>query len=153
MTAFVPDDTPNVQRPNFFHDGTRDMVEIVSITDTKSTVIKKVTPEVIKQFPREWEAYKEKRPSDDIGGTPLSDVPGLDRNLILTLSLRGIRNAEELAALPDSMCLQIGLGTLNASRTARLLLKANAADAAADTPKRGPGRPRKDDVTDEQQRA
>lgn len=151
MTGFVADETPNVQRPTFFYDGTRDMVEIVSITDNKATVIKKVTPEVVAQFPREWEAYKEKRPSTDVGGTPLTDVPGLDRNMIMVLSLRGIRNAEELAALPDSMCLQIGLGTLNAARTARLLIKANAMDA--EPAKRGPGRPRKDEVSDEPQRA
>lgn len=150
MTGFVANDTPNPQRPTFFFDPARncDMVEVTSITDTKSTVIKKVTPEVVAQFQKEWDAYKAGRPSDDIGGTPLTEVPGLERNAILMLSLKGIRNAEELAGLTDSMAQQLGMGVLNMSRTARLLINSKKYEALDDatTPKRGPGRPRKEDA-------
>lgn len=124
MTGFVANDTPNPQRPTFFYDPARncDMVEVVSITDTKSTVIKRVTPEVIQQFSKEWDAYCAGKPADDIGGTPLTEVPGLERNAIVMLSLKGIRNAEELAGLTDSMAQQLGMGVLAWSRTARLLI-------------------------------
>jgi len=131
MTGFVAHDTPNVQRPTFFFDPARrcDMVEIVSITDTKATNIKKVTPEIIQAFQKEWDAYKEGRPTDDIGGTPLTEVPGLDRHSITMLSLKGIRNAEELASLSDSMAQQIGMGVLAMARTARLLINSKKLEA------------------------
>lgn len=156
MTGFVANDTPNPQRPVFFFDPARncEMVEITSITDTKSTVIKKVTPDVVVQFQREWDAYKAGKPADDIGGTPLSDVPGLERNAIMMLSLKGIRNAEELASLTDSMAQQIGMGVLAWSRTARLLINSKKLEAMEDAaPKRGPGRPKKEDVTADGHRA
>lgn len=149
MTGFVANDTPNPQRPQFFFDPARncEMVEITSITDTKSTVIKKVTPDVVAQFQREWDAYKAGKPADDIGGTPLSDVPGLERNAIMMLSLKGIRNAEELAGLTDSMAQQIGMGVLQFARTARLLINSKKLEALEDAaPKRGPGRPKKEDA-------
>jgi hypothetical protein len=131
MTGFVANNTPNPQRPTFFFDQARrcDMVEIVSITDTKSTVIKRVSPEVISQFQKEWDAYCAGRPSDDIGGTPLNEVPGLERNAITMLGLKGIRNAEELASLTDSMAQQLGMGVLAWSRTARLLINSQKYEA------------------------
>lgn len=152
MTGFYADKSPNVQRPTFFFDVVKncDMVEIRSITDTKCTVIKKVTPDVVEQFAKEWQSYKDGRPVDDIGGTPLTEVPGLERNAIVMLGLKGIRNAEELAALSDSMAQQLGMGVLSWCRTARLLVKSKQYDALEDAtaPKRGPGRPRKEEVAD-----
>ena len=144
-------DKPNVMRVNFFYDGSRHMAEITSVTDDKATNIKKVTPEVIAQFPKDWEAYEKGLEAIDVGGTPLDEVPGLDRNSIMGLRLKGIRNAEELASLTDTMLQQMGLGFLAWGRAARNLVKLKELEAMQAVmeeakAKRGPGRPRKDDA-------
>lgn len=147
-------DKPDVLRVHFFHDGTRHMAEVTSVTDDKATNIKKVTPEIIAQFPKDWEAYEKGLEAIDPGGTPLEDVPGLDRTAIMGLRLKGIRNADELAALSDSMLQQMGLGFLAWGRAARNLVKLKELEAMQAVmeeakAKRGPGRPRKEEAVAE----
>lgn len=150
----LPDfDKPDVLRVHFFFDGSKHMAEVTSVTDDKATNIKKVTPDLIKQFPREWEAYEKGLETIDVGGIPLDEVPGLDRNAVMGLRLKGVRNAEELAALSDSMLQQMGMGFLGWGRAARNLVKLKELEAMTAVmdevkQKRGPGRPRKDDVAE-----
>lgn len=138
-------------RATFFKDDAlgRDMVEIKMIGDP-NTFIRKVTPEDVLKFPREWEAYQAGAKEVDVGGTPITEVPGVDRNLALALKLKGVRNAEELAALDEAAAKGLGMGIYTMSRTARLLIAAKrqeAMDALVETQvKRGPGRPPKSET-------
>ena len=64
--------TPSPLRATFFKhaNGHRDMVEIRVVGDPNS-IIQKVTPEHIDQFPREWDAYQkrqEKTPEPEANG-------------------------------------------------------------------------------------
>lgn len=145
--------TPSPLRAEFFKDvdGHRDMVELKIVGDP-NTLIKKVTPELAGQFPREWEAYQKKHQNEPetVTGTPIMDVPGVDRNAAATLKMHGIRNAEELAALDEAQARNLGLGGLTFWKAAKLLIKAQQVeklqalmDAAPEPEKRKPGRPAK----------
>jgi hypothetical protein len=135
-------------RCKFFRDGDRDYAEVVIIGDP-NTLIQKVDEWHVKTFPREWEAYQRDAGEVEVKGTPLTEVPGIDRNAALALKLKGVRVAEELAALDDGAAQGLGMGMMTFIKSARLLLKAKAAEAqleviaAAEQIKRGPGRPPK----------
>lgn len=139
-------------RAKFFKDGDFDRVEI-SIVGDPNTFIKKVEPSDIKQFPLEWESYRAGEREVEYGGTPLTDVPGVDPGKSVAYKLKGVHNAEMLAELTDAGCRNMGLGALSDRRGAQLLLKANEHDrlkAAAPVvvampadQRRGPGRPPK----------
>ncbi len=129
-------------RATFFKDDVtgRDMVVVKIIGDT-STSIRKVTPEDIMKFPRDWENYQAGNKEVDVGGTALTEVPGVDRNLALALKLKGVRNAEELAALDEAAAKGLGMGIYTMSRTARLLIAAKRTEAldavVQEAPRRG----------------
>lgn len=135
-------------RAKFFKDGDFDRVEI-SIVGDPNTIIQKVAPEHLKQFPKEWEAYRAGEREVDYGGTPLTDVPGIDHNKATAYKLKGVHNAEMLADLSDAATKNMGLGGLTDRKSAQLLIKANAHDRLAaltvdvEPVKRGPGRPPK----------
>jgi hypothetical protein len=136
-------------RCKFFRDGDRDYAEVVIIGDP-NTLIQKVDEWHVKTFPREWEAYQRDAGEVEVKGTPLTEVPGIDRNAALALKLKGVRVAEELAALDDGAAQGLGMGMMTFIKAARLLMKAKAQEAqleviaAAETIKaRGPGRPPK----------
>jgi hypothetical protein len=135
-------------RVKFFRDGDRDYAEVTIIGDP-NTLIQKVDEWHVKTFPREWEAYQRDAGEVEVKGTPLTEVPGIDRNAALALKLKGVRVAEELAALDDGAAQGLGMGMMTFIKSARLLMKAKAAEAqleviaAAEQIKRGPGRPPK----------
>jgi hypothetical protein len=135
-------------RVKFFKDGDRDYAETTIIGDP-NTLIEKVNEWHVKTFPREWEAYQRDGGEIQVQGTPLTEVPGIDRNVALALKLKGVRVAEELAALDDGAAQGLGMGMQTFIKSAKLLMKAKAAEAqlevlaAAETIKRGPGRPPK----------
>ena len=139
-------------RAKFFKDDDgqhRDMVEI-SIIGDPNTLIRKVTPEDVQRFPRDWEAYQAGEAEVVVVGTPLTDVPGIDKGVSLALELKGVRTAEELAALVEAATKGLGMGMTTFAQSARLLLKAKQYDALeADTApaRRGPGRPPKSEST------
>lgn len=114
-------------RANFFKDvdGKRDLVEIVIIGDP-NTLIKKVAPEHVKTFPREWEAYQSGQTEIKVEGTPLTEVPGVDRNLALALKLKGVRTAEELAALDEAAATGLGMNMRTFVSSAKNLVKIKA---------------------------
>lgn len=137
-------------RASFFKDadGKQDLVEIVIIGDP-NTIVKKVAPEHVRTFPREWEAYQSGQTEIKVEGTPLTEVPGVDRNLALALKLKGVRTAEELAALDEAAATGLGMNMRTFVSSAKNLVKikqyekqeaAQAAMLAAveeDKPRRG----------------
>ena len=114
-------------RANFFKDvdGKQDLIEIVIIGDP-NTLIKKVAPEHVKTFPREWEAYQSGQTEIKVDGTPLTEVPGIDRNLALALKLKGVRTAEELAALDEAAATGLGMNMRTFVSSAKNLVKIKA---------------------------
>jgi hypothetical protein len=125
-------------RAKFFKDEVtgRPMVLIEAIGDP-CNIIKKVEPEHTKRFAQEWKAFEEGQTEPEIVGTPLTEVPGLDKDKAMHLRLKGVRTAEELAALDDAACNGCGMGTLTFRKIARLLLQTKQMDAAAEAPRRG----------------
>jgi hypothetical protein len=118
---------PSPLRAEFFKDvdGQRDMVELKIVGDP-NTVIKKVTPELAGQFPREWEAYQKRigdHQEEVVEGTSLLEVPGVDRNAAATLKMHKVRTAEELAALDEAQAKALGLGGLTFWKAAKNLIK------------------------------
>lgn len=110
-------------RAKFFKDGAVDKVEI-SIVGDPNTWIGKVTPDHTTQFAAEWDAYSRGSESVDVGGTALLDVPGITANMATALRLKGVRNAEELAALDDAAVRAIGMQGLSFRTAAKNLLAA-----------------------------
>lgn len=111
-------------RANFFKDvdGKQDLVEIVIIGDP-NTLIRKVTTEHVRRFPREWEAFQSGQTEVKIEGTPLTDVPGLDRSAALAMKLKGVRTAEELAALDEAAATGLGMNMRTFVKAAQNLVK------------------------------
>lgn len=91
------------------------------------TVSMKAGPEHIQKWPAEYEAFMKGMDEVDVGGTPLTDVPGISKQIAQQYRLKGIRNAEELSAVSDGICSQLGLGALSARKAAQNLLAASEA--------------------------
>lgn len=135
---------PNKLRAKFFKDdGSRAYVEITIVGDPNS-VIRKVTPEDSHRFPREWAAFEQGNAEAPITGTPLTEIPGVDRDASLNLRLKGVRTAEELAGLDESAAKGLGMGGLTFWKAARNLIRLKELEAAAEAPRRG--RPPKPDA-------
>lgn len=113
----------NKLRATFFRDGARDMIEIKIIGDP-NTVIRKVEPKDLSQFASEWTAYEAGKGDVDVGGTPLTEVPGILPALAVAWKLKGVRNAEELAALDDHAIRSLGMNALSFRTAAQNLLAA-----------------------------
>ena len=151
---------PTNLRVEFFFDEDRgtELCKISKVGDYND-IIKKVTPELVQQWPREWDVYQKNAGTKDtdIGGTPLRDVPGVDRDAASILRYNGVRNAEELAALEEQTARNLGMN-FNEFRKSAILLLAARQKAEQDKElielralleekkKRGPGRPRKDET-------
>ena len=112
----------------FKSDEGRDFVEISMIGDP-CTWIGKVRPDHVQRFPTDWAAYQAGSEQIDVGGTPITEVPGVDKNLALAYRLKGIRNAEELAALDEAAAQSLGLGGLACWKASKLLMQAKRAEA------------------------
>ena len=142
-------------RAKFFKDddNSQDYVEITIIGDP-NTLIRKVKPEDVSRFPREWESYRAGTPEPIVGGTPLTEIPGVDKGLSLALKLKGVRNAEELCALDEAALKGLGMNMITFQKAAKNLvaakrlevLEALQAQNIEQAEKRGPGRPRKEAV-------
>lgn len=138
---------PGKVRATFIRDGDRDMVELKIIGDP-NTFLSKVMPEHVQKWPREWAAYQAGKSEVEIKGTPLTDVPGIDRGQAMAYKLNNVRTAEELADLDDAACRGLGMGALTHRKAAQMLLKLNALQASQveDEPAKR-GRPRKEEST------
>lgn len=151
---------PSRLRAEFYfdEDHNRELCKIWVVGNT-SNILKKVTPEVIAQFPREWEVYqktKGEKPDEAIEGTPLREIPGVSRDAAAVLRYKAVRTVEEFAGLDEQTVRDFGPGFLEFWRSAKNLLAAREADelramlAEMQAKKRGPGRPRKDESEPEQ---
>lgn len=147
MTAIPQQAKTSNLRPEFYKDEDtgRTMIRVANLA-SKDVYVAKAQPEHFRQFPVAFEAFEKGGAEIDVGGTPLIDVPGISKDITRGYRLKGVRNAEELAALSDAACSQMGTGVLAARKAAQLLLKANQADAlqAQLDARRGPGRPPKE---------
>jgi hypothetical protein len=118
------------QNARFFKgEADQDLVEI-SFVGSKDTLVKKVTPQHMAAFREEWNAYCDGRPPEPRKGTPLTDVRGLDALRSDQFIRQNVHTAEELAALNDIQCQQLGHGTLVARKEARELLRMRGEQAA-----------------------
>lgn len=128
--------------------------------------IRKVRAEDIMEWPAQWADYQGLEPMP-IEGTRLEDVPGMTEHFVLHLRLIHIQTAEQLAETSDAV-IQSVLGGQGMRNAARLLVEKNREAEAAErsmkevralraeieslrsqvqpTERRGPGRPRKDDM-------
>jgi hypothetical protein len=68
---------------------------------TKDWALKKAEPQHISRWPAEWQAYQAVKPKTDHGGTPLSEIPGLQPKDSVALSMKGIHNVEALANIDE----------------------------------------------------
>lgn len=121
-------------RAKFFKDGERDLVEI-KIAGQEDTVIEKVNPQHLADYPREWEAYQRNEKDVDYGGTPLTEVPGMSEQAAVGYKLKGIHNAEMLAEASDGVISRLGMGALAFRKSAQNLVDANKHRKAAPAPK------------------
>ena len=124
-------DIPEVQsfalKPRFYRDGNTDYVEISSV-GAKDTVVRKVTPAVMAQFPSQWAAHIDGRPVLPRKGTPLTALSQMGADQAKKLFDGNVQVLEELAVLSDAQCGAFGHGTMTL-RT--LALKFLAAQEAA----------------------
>lgn len=142
---------PTAIRARFYRDTdlNRDMVELKIVGDP-NTVNLKVTPALAQQYAREYEAFSKGREDVIVEGTPLTDVPGIDRGAAINLRIQGVRTAEELAGLNEGQAKALGLGGLTFWKAAQNLVKLRQLEAVQSVveeaaKKRGPGRPPKNE--------
>lgn len=144
-------DLPSKVRPKFFrNDAGAPYVEI-SIVGDPNTVIRKVTPDDTVRFAKEWMHFEQTNGGEvKIDGTPLTEVPGVDRDASLSLMLRGIRTAEELAGLDEAAARALGMGGLTFWQGAKLLMRLREAEAMQAVLEAAPrrGRPPKVETTE-----
>lgn len=124
-------------RAKFFKDEVtgRPMVLIQAVGDP-CNLIAKVEPKHVERWPKEWAAFEEGLKEPEIVGTPLTEVPGIDKDKAMHLKLKGVRTAEELAALDDAACNGVGMGTMTFRKIARLMLAVKKQEEA-EAPRRG----------------
>jgi len=107
-------------------------------------------------YPRQWKSFKSNQP-EELDGTPVGALPRVSESDRLNLAEMGVYTVEDLAALPDSSIQNIKLGTAVRAR-ARAYLAALESEEGEEsppevnepehldieeTPRRKPGRPRK----------
>jgi len=134
----------------------------VKIVGDPTDMMYRVKPEIINRFPKEWELYQKqagKRDDEPIDGTPIREVPGVDRDAAVVLRYNMVRTAEEFASLDEQTARGFGAGYIAMWQAAKLLVESKTRLAEADRiaeleaklaaledkPKRGPGRPRKEE--------
>jgi hypothetical protein len=132
-------------RGRFFQHSGKDFVELKVVGDP-NTIMLRVEPEHIHQFPNEWDAYQGGKTAPEPDGTPLTEIPGVSDGMAMAFKLKGVRTVEEFAELSDAAVKALGMGALTLRKNATNLLDAQRARAMAglveaEKPKRG--RPRK----------
>jgi hypothetical protein len=117
----LPEVKVYTQSAKFFRRGEHDFVEI-SFVGAKDTLVEKVTPSHMAQFRDEWDAYCDGRPLSRRQGIPLTELPGLDKERAEHYIARNVHTLEELAALSDAQCQNVGHGTITDRQGARKLV-------------------------------
>jgi hypothetical protein len=117
----IPEVPALPQTARFFREGGRDLIEIASI-GSKDTIIRNAQPEHMATFRAEWDAYCDGRPPERRAGTALIELPGIHSDRVEAYLTRNVHTLEELAALSDAQCQQLGHGTLTDREQARKLV-------------------------------
>lgn len=124
----LPEVPARTLHARFFKDGRgSDRVEI-SMAGSKDTVVTEVTPDVMAQYRDEWNAYCDGKPLTQRQGTSLMDIPGMNDDRVKHYLHMNVHTVEELAALSDIQCQQVGHGVLTERKTAQALLASRMAD-------------------------
>lgn len=127
----IPEVQALQQTAHFYRENGADYVRIGFVGE-KDTIIKKVSPEHMEKFRKEWNAYCDGVPLAKRVGTPLTDVPNLNQEVAESYILRNVHTAEELAALSDGTCQNLGHGTLTFRNEARKLIEKRKLQMAED---------------------
>jgi len=132
-----------------------------------------IAPSDPERFPRQWQAFKNKQEQVQ-DGTRIEEWPPLRKSQVLELKAQGVHTVEHIAGLSDNNLGVLGLDArrlrdmaksyldkAQAGATVSALtaenqqlkadieaLKAQFAELAANQPKRGPGKPKKDQDED-----
>jgi hypothetical protein len=59
------------------------------------------------EWPTQYKQFKEQK--EQVGGIPISEIPGLQSHEIEQLKFTGLTSAEEIAGLPDAQLNRLGL--------------------------------------------
>lgn len=121
-------------RAEFFEDNGQTWLKAKIVGDP-NTLIRKAKAEDAERWPMEWQAHQEQR-DVDVGGTPLEDVPMLNKDIILHLKVKGIRNAEELAGMSDMAAGRVGMGAIDWRKAAQNMLDAQKNSPVKEPPKK-----------------
>ena len=119
---------PNV-RARFYKDDNGQVWCEENVAASKDSVSRKATPEMLQRWAAEYDAYEKGLDEVDVGGTPLVEVPGINKQIAQQYKIKGIRNAEDLAAISDGACSQLGIGALSARKAAQNLIAARRVEA------------------------
>jgi hypothetical protein len=123
LTDIVLPEVPALpQKARFFREGGRDLVELSTI-GSKDTVVRKVQPQHMAQFRSDWNAYCDGQPPQRRSGTPLTDLPSLNKDKAEVYVAHNVHTLEELAELSDAQCQGLGHGTLTDREQARKLME------------------------------
>lgn len=82
-----------------------DYIEIVAVGNQNNIVDRPVTEMDKRRFAEQWSRYLSN--SDQVVGTPLTEVAWILRSQVEDLSYRRIRTLEQLAELADNVCTDI----------------------------------------------
>lgn len=97
------------------------MVEIMTAGNTNSSVVRKATEEDKGRFRRQYEAFMAGN-SDEMFGTPLSDITWLTKSQVEELAYIKVRSLEELANVSDHACAGMA-GLYDLKRKAQAFLE------------------------------
>lgn len=101
------------------------------IPGDQTTVIEKVAkPEDMRQFPREWEAFKRQNETG-VTGTPLEQWPQITRSQVKEAKYFEIHTVEQLSEVSEVSCQKLGMGFFELRNKARAYLEAAAGTASA----------------------
>lgn len=87
----------------------------------------KCSPELIKRFPKSYEAYT-KGIELPLEGTPIDELPGLPKEVASYWKINGIRTCEDLANCSDGTIKGLGLNALGLQKTAKIIVENSAKD-------------------------
>lgn len=109
----------------------KEYIRIITAGDTRGTVERRVTPEDIARFPRQYAQFKQGL--EQLGsGTPVEQWPYLSPARIAELKAANVRTVEALAELPDSFLPKIGMGGMELRQRAAAWLESAKSSAPLD---------------------
>lgn len=96
----IKNETKSVNEGRPIFDGV-DLIRIIA-PGTRDTFVGDATPDYQMRFPHQWARYKANQ-SQDVGGTPLTQVPWLTPEQIAEFHAMHVKTVEHLAGMPDAV--------------------------------------------------